>query len=233
MNLSTVLITGANRGIGLELVKTYFKAGTWRILACCRAPEHAEELSSIAKASNGKIIVHKLDVTDARSVADFYAAIKGDRLDVLINNAGIMGGDRQSAFDMDYEQWIEVFKVNTMAPLRIAQAVIDNLRSSKNPKIVTISSQMGALALKGRGVYAYRASKAAVNKVMQTLALDLAEENITVTLIHPGWVQTDMGGKAADISVQESAKGIYELIFSLTLNDSGRFFKWTGEEHPW
>ena len=233
MSTNTVLITGANRGIGLELVKTYFKAGNWDTIACCRVPTQAGELTKLADASDGKIRVHRLEVTDKRSVANLSAAIQGRQLDVLINNAGIMGGSHTAAFEMDDEQWIDVFKVNCMAPLRISQTLLDNLRLSKSPKIITISSQMGAFALPGGGAYAYRASKAAVNKVMHTLAQDLAEENIIVALIHPGWVRTDMGGKVADISVQESANGIYRLVTALTLNDSGRFFKWTGEPHPW
>lgn len=134
---------------------------------------------------------------------------------------------------MDYDAWLDTFKVNTIAPLRMALGLIDNLKLSDQPKIVTISSQSGAFRYKRRGKYAYRPSKVAVNKVMQVLALDLEEDGIIVSILHPGWVQTDMGGDEADISPQESAAGLLKVILSLKKTDSGRFLQWTGEEHPW
>ena len=233
MGSSTVIITGANRGIGLALSKTFLLSGQWKVLACCRSPDNAPELQELANTSDNKIEIYKLDVKDAASIMEFARQINGQRVDVLLNNAGIKGGDHQSAFDMDFDAWLDTFQVNTMAPLRMVQAVIENLRLSDQPKIITISSQMGALNWKGRGSYAYSSSKAAVNKVMQILSSDLEEEGMIVSIFHPGWVQTDMGGQAAPISPQESAEGLFKAITSLKQSDSGRFLKWTGEEHPW
>lgn len=233
MDLRTAIITGANRGIGLELTKCFLKSGQWKIYACCRTPEKAQELQELTKNSNDKIKIYKLDVINEESVKNFAVQIKGHTVDLLLNNAGIMGSDHQAAFDMDFDAWLDTFKVNTMAPLRMVQATIDNLKSSDQPKIVTISSKMGSLNRKSKGSYAYRSSKAALNKVMQVLSLELEEEGIIVSMLHPGWVQTDMGGKEADITPQESAEGLFRVMMSLKQSDSGRFLQWTGEEHPW
>ena len=233
MELSTVIITGANRGIGLALTQRFHQSGQWRILACCRDPDKASELWELANQSADKIGVYKLDVSDKESVQDFAKIIEGQKVDVLVNNAGIKGGDHQTLLDMDYDAWAEAFAVNSMAPLRMVQAVIGNLRLSDQAKIATISSQMGAMTWPGRGSYAYSSSKAAVNKVMRILALDLEPDGIIVSLFHPGWVQTDMGGKSASISPEESAEGLFKSITGLKKSDSGRFFKWTGEEHAW
>lgn len=231
--METVIITGANRGIGLALTKTFLQSNQWNVIACCREPENAEELQSLLKKHVEKLEIYPLDVTDEISIKELSTKIENRIIDLLLNNAGIYGGDRQSAFDMDFDAWLETFKVNTMAPLRTAQAFIENLRLSKKPRIVTISSQMGSLNRKSSGSYAYRSSKAAVNKVMQTLAVDLASENIIVTLIHPGWVQTDMGGDAAEITADNSAQGIFKVAKSLSQEDSGHFIQWNGEKHPW
>jgi NAD(P)-dependent dehydrogenase (short-subunit alcohol dehydrogenase family) len=233
MDLLTVVITGANRGIGLELTKIFLQAGQWKIIACCRNPDVAGDLQNLAQNADSKIDICSLDVTEDASVEEFANYLSGQKVDVLLNNAGVMGGDRQSAFDMDYDAWLDTFKVNTMAPLRMVQNLMRNLKLSDQPKIVTISSQMGSLNRKSKGSYAYRSSKAAVNKVMQVLSLDLEEEDIIVSMIHPGWVQTNMGGKEADISPQESAAGLFKVITSLQKSDSGRFLQYTGEEHPW
>lgn len=233
MDLLTVIITGANRGIGFELTKSFLGSGQWKVLACCRDTASAQELQELAKNSGHKIGIYQLDVADELSVKDFAARISGKRVDILLNNAGISGDDRQSVFDMNFDAWLDTFKVNTMAPLRMVQAVMDNLRLSDQPKIVTISSRMGSLSHKGNGHYAYRSSKAAVNKVMQVLSQDLEDENIIVSLMHPGWVQTDMGGKGAEITPQESAAALFKVITALKKTDSGRFLEWTGEELPW
>ena len=233
MDLSTVIITGANRGIGLALTKVFLQSGQWEILACCRDPANAHELKRLAKQSNEKIEIFPVDVTNEQSLAAFSSRIRDRKVDVLVNNAGIIGGSHQSAFDMDYDVWLETLKVNTLAPLRMVQATIDNLRLSLQPKIITISSQMGALNRKGRGSYAYSSSKAAVNKVMQILSSDLEQESIIVTMFHPGWVKTDMGGHAAEIPPEESASALFTAITNLKPSDSGRFYNWTGEVHPW
>ncbi|WP_316858760.1 SDR family oxidoreductase [uncultured Cohaesibacter sp.] len=226
------LITGANRGIGLELARSYLRRG-WHIHACCRNPQKAGDLHQLVADNLGKVTLHSLDVTKDVAVAALAETLKGKPIDLLINNAGIKGSDRQSLDDVDYGEWAEVFAVNTMAPLRVVQALLPNLKASDNAKIVTISSQLGALSYPGGGRYVYRSTKGAVNMVMTLLARDLKPEGITCLLFHPGWVKTDMGGEQADITARESAEGIASTTDNMGLKDTGRFLKWNGESHDW
>jgi len=144
-----------------------------------------------------------------------------------------LGGDHQSLLDMDYEAWRKALEVNTIAPFRLATSLLPNLERSSCPKIVTLTSQMGSLNRRSIGSYAYRSSKAAANKVMQVMAVELESRGIIVCPIHPGWVRTDMGGPQADISVEDSAQGIFQVVDRLDISKSGRFWKWDGTEHPW
>lgn len=228
--METVLITGANRGIGLALSRRFVDGG-YRVVACCRNPMTAEALNALS--GRGPISVNQLDVADDKSVSDLCSSLGRQVIDVLINNAGVMGGDRQGVTDMDYAAWRDAMEVNTFAPFRMTAALRDNLARAARPRVITISSQMGALSRKSKGSFAYRSSKAAVNKVMQVLALELQGEGVIACPVHPGWVRTDMGGGDADISVDESAAGIFNLVQKLTMNHSGRFWTWKGEEHPW
>jgi len=231
--METILITGANRGIGLELTRQYLKKKS-RVLAACRIPERAQSLSELKHSNPDTLRVYPLEVTDDFSVKSLANEIRNETVDVLINNAGISGGEKQDIREMDYSRWALTLAVNTISPFRVSVALLDNLRRSKQPRIITLSSQLGSmLRATSTGYFAYRSSKAAVNKVMQGLAGDLRSENIIVCPVHPGWVQTDMGGAGADLTVQESASGLIALIDRLELSDSGRFFKWNGEEHPW
>ena len=232
--MSTVLITGANRGIGLELTKRYVEAGH-RVLACCRAPVEAVILQEMA-GSHELLTVHGVLVAEASSVTALGAELGTQPIDLLINNAGMNAPfDQQSLLQMDYEAWMEMFAVNAMAPLRMLQQLLPNLEASaaEPPKVITISSQMGSLALDMPVGYAYSSSKAAVNKVMKMAASELVKQGIAVALIHPGWVQTDMGGPRAAITVGQSAEGVMGVIDALTLDDTGCFRTWEGEEHPW
>lgn len=228
--METVLITGANRGIGLELTKRFLDAGS-RVLGTYRDLDYAKELAKLAKSS--ALSLHRLDVSDAQSVDHLRDKLRDMTIDVLVNNAGIMGGERQSLDDMDYSAWVRAFEVNTIAPFRLITSLRANLQQSDNPRAVTLSSQMGALSRQSTGSHAYRSSKAAVNKVMQVLSMELKADGIVVCPVHPGWVRTDMGGNAADISVEESGSGLFDLIGSLTAEHSGRFWTWEGKEHPW
>jgi NAD(P)-dependent dehydrogenase (short-subunit alcohol dehydrogenase family) len=231
--METVLITGANRGIGLELTRQYLKRQT-RVLAACRTPESAQSLSELKQSNPETLKIYPLEVTDDNSVKALADALRNETIDVLINNAGISGGEHQDIREMDYSRWALTLAVNTISPFRVTVALLDNLRRSRKPRIITLSSQLGSmLRPTSTGNYAYRSSKAAVNKVMQGLAVDLHSENIIVCPVHPGWVQTDMGGSKADLTVQESASGLIRLIDRLELSDSGHFLKWNGEEHPW
>ena len=229
--METIVITGANRGIGLELAR-YFLAEGKRVIAGCRDPKTAEALAALAVSED--IEVYKLDVADDASVAEFCARVGMETVDVLINNAGIMGGDKQDLNNMDYAAWLHTFNVNTLGPFRLATCLLPNLKRAARPRIVTISSQMGAFGLQmGTGSYAYRSSKSAVSKVMQVLALQLKGDNIIVCPVHPGWVRTDMGGTHAEVPASESAAGLGRLIGKMTMEQSGRFWTWEGVEHTW
>lgn len=228
---TTTLVTGANRGIGLELARRLAADGH-RVLATCRDPERADELRGLAGSADVEVLT--LEVTDPDSVASLVAAV-GDRpLDVLVNNAGVKGGDHQSAADgVDLDDWAHVLAVNALAPVRLTLALRGHLARAERPRVVTISSQMGSLDNGGRGWIAYRSSKAAVNMAMRNLAVELADDGIVVVPVHPGWVRTDMGGPAASLSPEESAAGLARLIDGLTMEQSGRFWTWEGVEHAW
>jgi NAD(P)-dependent dehydrogenase (short-subunit alcohol dehydrogenase family) len=229
---TTFLITGANRGIGLELTRQAV-AREDHVIATCRRPDDAGALRELRGRHPESIEVHELDVASDGSVATLVATLGDRAIDVLINNAGIYGGDAQTLTDTDYAAWSETLAVNTLAPFRVTAALLPALRRSHRPRVLTVSSEMGSLAGKSTGAYAYRSSKAAVNKVMQVLAEELRNEGIAVILAHPGWVSTDMGGCSAPVSPQESAGGLLALVDRMTLEDSGRFLAWTGEELPW
>lgn len=228
--METVVISGANRGIGLELTRRFATNGC-QVFAGCRRPDQADQLSQLAE--NLDIKIRTLDVTSSDDVEALKAELESQTVDVLINNAGIMGSQRQAVDDMDYAAWLQAFEVNTLAPFRLATAIRPSVSRSSNPRIVTISSQMGSLNRKSKGSFAYRSSKAAVNKVMQVLSMELEAEGIIVCPVHPGWVRTDMGGPKAEISVDESADGLFSLINNLTKEQSGRFWTWSGDEHDW
>ncbi len=229
--MSNVLITGANRGIGLELAKQYAARGD-HVFATCRNPGAADALNELAGEN---LTVLELVPTNAASVAAVVDSMAGTGVDTLINNAGTPGPapDQQSALSMDYDGWLETFNVNTLAPLRVLQGLHPLLKQSDNAKAITITSQMGALDLNWPTMYAYCSSKAAVNKVMRMISVELANDNIAVGLIHPGWVQTDMGGEQADISPAESASGIISVVDNINLDNTGCFMKWNGEPHNW
>jgi NAD(P)-dependent dehydrogenase (short-subunit alcohol dehydrogenase family) len=227
--MESILITGANRGIGFELTRLLIEDGR-RVIATCRDPESASDLNAL-NASN--LHIHQLEVTSTKSIEALKRALSRVQIDVLINNAGEMGSKRQRIDDMNIDAWRHTFDVNTIAPFQVSMALLDNLKLSLRPRIISVSSQMGALSRISSGALAYQSSKAALNKVMQVMAKDLESENIIVCSMHPGWVQTDMGGPSADISVNESAAGMISFFDNLTSEQSGRFWKWNGEEHAW
>lgn len=232
--MASILITGANRGIGLELTKRYATAGH-QVMACCRAPAQADVLNDLAANHDG-VSVHALEVSDGESVAALGAALAGTPLDILVNNAGMSPPrEAQTLTNMDYDAWAEAFAVNSMAPLRVLQALLPNLKLSDAtpPKAITISSQMGALSLNWPVAYAYCSSKAAVNKVMRMASEELKADGIAVAILHPGWVQTDMGGPKAAITVDQSASGIIDVIDALDMDSTGCFRTWEGTDHEW
>lgn len=221
--MATVVITGGNRGIGRELAKLYAAAGDVVILGV-RHPETAAGLEAE---------IRPLDVADDRSVAAFAAALGERPVDVLINNAGIIGPDRQSSTDSDFPGFLETLNVNTLGPLRVTQALLPHLRRAQRAKMAIISSRMGSLSYAASDRIAYRASKAAVNKVAQGLATDLAPEGIAVASLHPGWARTDMGGPAANVDPTDSARGLKAVIDGLTVVQTGKFWNFDGSVIPW
>ncbi|MGW9331876.1 SDR family oxidoreductase [Bosea sp. NPDC055594] len=228
----TWMITGANRGIGLALTMELLRRGD-HVVAAARDP-WGGALAELAGVHVGQLTPLELDVTSDESVAAAKRALAGRPLDVLVNNAGIYGPrDRQSAFDMDFDAWREVFEVNVYAPLRVAQAFLPNLEAGSGRKIATISSRMGSLGGSPSGAIAYRSSKAAVNMVMVAFGNAVRASEIAVLLFHPGWVQTDMGGGGADIPATESAAGLIETIDASGMAQTNSFRTWKGETIPW
>lgn len=227
--MSTILITGANRGIGLHMAQQYAARGD-QVIACCRDPQKAPELSAL-----DNVRVEAVEVGDSASVAALKDRLGDMPIDVVINNAGMAGPgpEQQNAQQMDFDGWAETFNINTMAPLRVLQALRPNLAKGTNPKAVTITSQMGALSLDMPVMYAYCSSKAAVNKVMKMYAMDAANDKIAVQLIHPGWVKTDMGGEQAAIEPADSAAGIIKVVDDLSMENTATFMQWNGEPHGW
>ena len=230
--MPTTLITGANRGIGLEFCRQYAADG-WSVHACCRDPDGAGELADLARAAAGRVTIHRLDVTDGAEVAAVAAAIDVG-IDLLVNNAAVSGPERQSAREMDFDGWAAAFAANTMAPLRVAQAFTPHVTRSEGKRIVTISSRLGSLtANQSGGRIAYRSTKAAVNQVMRCLAFELAELGVTSVLVHPGWVRTDMGGPGGALDASESVTAMRRLVDQLTPEDNGRFLSYDGTALPW
>jgi len=226
--MPSVLITGANRGLGLEFARQYGAAG-WRVHAACRDPAAASALSALP----GEISRHRLEVTDAAQIAALVAELAGAPLDVLINNAGI-NYDNGRFGDSDDATWLDTLRVNTLAPLHVAEALIDNLLRGQRKLIVNISSKMASIAENASGGdYAYRTSKAALNMLARGMANDLRGRGVAVVVISPGWVQTDMGGPSAPLPVAESIAGMRAAIDRLSLADSGSFLDWQGRVLPW
>jgi NAD(P)-dependent dehydrogenase (short-subunit alcohol dehydrogenase family) len=237
--MPTTLITGANRGLGLEFVRQYAADG-WQVIAGCRNPDQAAELQSLVARANGAVEPQRLDVADGRSVAELARKLAGRPIDLLVNNAGMGGSGRETLGQIDYERWQEVLAVNTLGPLRVTEALIDHVAASPQKRVVTVSSGLGSLGSlarqsgTGSGLgYAYRTSKAAVNMAMLALAHEVQPRGITAVILNPGWVRTDMGGPNARLSPEESIAGMRRVIADLTPADAGRFLSYDGTELPW
>ncbi len=230
--MPTILITGSSRGIGLALTKYYAGEG-WRVIATCRDPAGARKLAKVAKA-NEQISIHPLDVTDAGSVAVLSDRLGDTPIDLLFNNAGTLGERGGQGFgSLDYDAWRSELEVNLLAPVRMVEALVDNVAASDGRQIAVISSVLGSLAEASGGLYAYRTSKAAVNMAVRAMASDLASRGITVVSFHPGWVRTDMGGLAAPVAPKKSAAGMAKVLAGLGKDDSGRFLRYDGAALEW
>lgn len=225
--MATVLVTGANRGLGLEFARQYAADG-WRVIATCRDPANASELAGL----QGNIRIEALDVNDFNAVDALAEKLSDVCIDILINNAGI-GGPRQGPMDMVEQGFLDVLHTNTLAPLKVSQAFHANVAASEQKKLAVISSGLGSIAGNGGGRYAYRSSKAAVNIIMKGLAADWATDGICVAILAPGWVRTDMGGPSATYSPEESIAGMRHVLANLTKAQSGKFLSHTGAENAW
>jgi NAD(P)-dependent dehydrogenase (short-subunit alcohol dehydrogenase family) len=218
---ATVLITGANRGIGLEYARLFAAKG-YKVIGTVRDPADAKELSAVTDR------VEVLDVTDARSVAALAQRLDGVVIDILVNNAGVFDRGDVSVDRVDFEMMEQTLAVNTLGPLRVTKALLPNLRAGKRRTVVNMSSQLGSITDSNGRWYAYRASKAALNQITRTLSVELAPEGFVFVALHPGWVRTDMGGANATYSPQESVAGLITVIEKLGPADNGRFYDFKG-----
>lgn len=237
--MRTVFITGANRGIGLELTKQYVADGDV-VHACCRRPGGAAELKALEKANRDRLHVHALDVTKTEAVHRLAGALSEKAIDILINNAGVFGPKAESEKDMrqmlghiDEEIVAKVIRINAIAPLVVAQAFTEHVAKSEGKRIVALSSSMGSIAEGEGGHYAYRMSKTALNMAMATLGRDLAPRGLSVQVFCPGWVRTEMGGPKAPQTVEESARGLRRLIAAPSASGVARFQLFDGTPLPW
>ena len=230
--MATVLITGTNRGIGLEFVKQ-FLAREDTVLAACRDMGSATELRQL-KNDTSKLHIFELDVSSQKSIEDLTLQLAGHAIDIFINNAGVYG-PRDSTFGkVSANEWAKVLQVNAKAPMILTQLLIDNLRDGSDKKLLYITSKMGSIDdNKGGGSYVYRSSKAALNAVVKSISVDLRDSGFSVAVLHPGWVQTDMGGPNALIDVKTSVSKMINVIDNLNSHNSGSFFNYDGGIIPW
>lgn len=227
-----VVITGANRGLGLEFCRQYLAGGA-KVYACSRSPEKAAELLELKQTHGGNLEIVPLDICNSIMLANLPYVIE-EPIDILINNAGIYGPKGLEFGEYKTDDWLEVLKVNTIAPMLVVQHLTEKVSASNEKKIVLVSSKMGSIGDNQKGgSYIYRSSKAAVNAVGKSLALDLAGQGIKVAIVHPGWVQTDMGGPNALIDAETSITGLCDVIENLKESNSGEFFSYDGTLIPW
>lgn len=235
--MNHIFVTGANRGIGLEIVRQLGERPKTTVYAACRRPDSAAELQAVASRAHGTVHVIPLEVTDPAQIAAAKDHVRShtNALDVLINNAAIDPDDDAQRFGrIDPDVMLHTLHINTVAPLLIAQAFVDLLEASSLGRIVNISSQMGSIAQRDYGgSYAYCASKAALNMSTRGLAADLSRQGIVCVAIDPGWVKTDMGGRSAPLEREESARGLLRVIEHLTRTDNGAYKRWNGHGLPW
>ncbi len=223
------VVTGANRGIGLEFVRQLTARGE-EVDATARDLEEAEELRALARLGI-RLHVHPLDVADDASVTAFAEQLGRGSIDVLINNAGVSGV--KGGEPIDPPDILRVFNVNAVGTLRVVRALLPRLRSGKARKIVNLTSHLGSIADASGGRYAYRLSKAALNMATRILAEDLRGDGFLTVALHPGWVQTRMGGSAAPVPPEQSIQGMLRIIDGLTAEQSGRVFDFQGRPLPW
>jgi NAD(P)-dependent dehydrogenase (short-subunit alcohol dehydrogenase family) len=231
--MATVLVTGANRGIGLEFCRQYAEAG-WKVLACCRRPEQASDLKGLA-IRHPSVSIHQLELGNFDQIDALAHALASEAIDVLINNAGLYGDTGRNALgDIDFELWTRVMRINAMAPVKMTEAFLPHIARGGRKLVAAITSLMGSMGDNSSGgAIMYRSSKAALNAAMKSLSIDLRNRGIGVLILHPGWVKTDMGGANAPTSPAESVAGLRRVIDGFSPRDSGRFLDFRGRELPW
>ncbi len=227
-----IVVTGANRGIGLEFVRQYLARGE-SVVAAAREPAKAEALRSLEKEHEGRLRVLACDVGDDASVAAFARALGDVAVDVLVNNAGAR--DEWSSLEaMSTDEALRVYSINALGPVRVTRALLPNLLKSGVRKVAHLSSGMGSISDNtSGGAYAYRMSKAALNMASRSMAVDLRDRDVVSVVFNPGWVKTDMGGSSAPVAVEDSVRALIGRIDGLTLADSGTFLDWKGKSYGW
>jgi len=236
--MSSVLISGANRGLGLEFAKQYLKDG-WHVIALCRDKGKAMELAALGQSSD-QLEIYETDVTNFNGIRELAENLADLAIDVVINNAGIFGpkpgadGDhRQSLGSVDSDIFNDVLTVNAVAPLILTEAFLDQVLASEQKKVITISSVMGSIEETQGGLLAYRMSKAAINMAMACLAKELAPKGVIVNALNPGWVKTDMGGVDASVTPADSITAMRKIIAGLSIEQTGTFIDYDGRIIPW
>ena len=241
--MSNVIITGANRGIGLELSKTFMESGS-TVYGCCRKPEEANQFVDIANNSSGEGHLIQMDVTNSDDIINASKSLENIPIDVLINNAGAMFDNYGTAAyenvddpdpkNYDYQLWEETLRINLLAPTMVLGEFVQQLELSKKPKVIMMSSGLASISNTWQaGRYAYRTSKVGLNMMVRSLGEWLETKGIIIIAASPGWTVTDMGGPNAPNTVQNSVSGMIKVIESLTLKDTGKFLNYDGKEIPW
>ena len=231
--MPSVLITGSNRGLGLEWVRQYTGAG-WRVYATCRHPAEATELLQLA-AQQPTLSVHRLDITASIDVRALRWEIGQQPIDVLLNNAALyLDKDAPMLGSLRYDDWMASFAANTLSAVRVSEALLANVAAGQRRLIVALTSHMGSIAeIESSDSLYYRSSKAALNAAMKGLSVALRGRGIGVLLLHPGWVRTRMGGPEGRLDAAESVAAMRRLIDDFRPADSGRFLRYDGSEIPW
>lgn len=228
--MNTILITGANRGLGFELTREYLLA-EWKVIACCRDPQQAHELREL---NNKNLMIEALEVSNFSQINTLAEKLKNESIDILFNNAGVFTPLEQNTLEtVEPDEWLEMFKINCIAPLVMARSFLPHVIKSSRRIIANMSSGMGSIEQGGGGFYDYRSTKAALNSATRTLAADLESKGVTVVVFDPGWVQTDMGGPHATLTPSQSISGIKRKLDSLTIIDSGNFYNYKGLKVYW
>lgn len=228
--MSTVLITGGNRGLGLEFARQYAASG-WNVIATARDPDDPGALAALARSSPS-VRVEEFDATVDAAYPELARRVRGTPLDLVICNAGVM--TRRGFGGSEWQDWERHFRINSYAPMRLAEALADSLAAGPTRKFVALTSLLGSIGENhSGGMYAYRASKAAANAVLKSLSVDLASRGIIVLAMHPGWVKTDLGGPMAPLDVTTSVTGMRAVIDGATQAQSGEFRQWDGATLPW